>query len=263
MAVVQMECADLHPLGADKDPFDGDSAGFCRQLSFKVQLFAGEDLQGLCCRVVVAAVIGKCFAGALRLKAHGVQIPGIGPVHSPEKKRRSEQVKGDEEQGQQGLPATGQLQRWRLAQCSGAFPPQGCQQNQPAGADHRSEIVVSVDQVEAEKVPVERGNNIDAVAPFILQGIEEQVEEAVAAKQGKDQSAAPGKKTECRRYQQAVDQARLSCNIKTQGKRLKEIGGLKQMKHDPRHIRQDTADKNPWKIFRPLPGWRALQCDVA
>ena len=246
MAVVQMECADPHPFGADKDPLDRDAAGFCWQLSFEMQLLAGEDPQGLCCRVVAAAVIGNCFAGALRPETHGVQIPGVGLVHSSEKDRWGEQVQGGEEQGQQGLPAPGALQRWRLAQCSGAFPPQGRQQNQPAGGDHSGEIVVSVDQIKAEKVPVEWGKNIDAVAPFILQGIEEQVEEAVAAKQGKDHSAAPGKKTECRREQQTVCKARLGGDVKTQGKRLKEIGGLKQVKHDPRHIRQDTAEKNPW-----------------
>ena len=93
--------------------------------------------------------------------------------------------------------------------------------------------------------PRERDDKMHTVAPFYLQGIEYEMDKAVACKYHQYLAGLLGAAGQGRRQEKAEQEAGLSCTVETQVVRVKHFQWQEACQNDPRQIGKDAGNNYP------------------
>lgn len=167
----------------------GNPTRFFRLAADYLDVLAGECFQDVPVGKIVNAVKFNGLAGALLLHAQGVNVVSIGVFQLVEKEHRSQQVEADKQTADARPYPAADLQGDTCMDTALPLFQDGEKTDDGEGEDER---MFRPDGAFVQQRPGKRSNNVDAVAPFHLNGVEHEMEQAVAAKYHEDPAALPG-----------------------------------------------------------------------
>jgi len=131
--------------------------------------------------------------------------------------------------------------------CGQSFPGKDKKSKTEQG-ESQSDRVFRPDYIDMEHGPGKRGKQVHTVAPFDLQGVEQQVEKTVAAEEGKHPAGLPGQTCQSGRQEKTEEKTCLGRAVEPQIVWIEQIESDKAFEHNPGKIGDDTGNDHPAEV---------------
>jgi len=226
-------------------PFYGDKAILRHSTPLKPDPFSVQEQDR-----VVLAVEGRpvkfniAARSLLHIEQGGSKVIVLLPGTVTEERRQGEI--GGQQQNGRCVPAAGNGEEDLFVPILCAEVNQG---QDPEQGEEDGKRVVRPEQAEVGHLPAEGREEVYPVRPFDLHGVQEQVQKAVQGQEQEDPAAVTGQQGNGAGEQKAAEQGCLDDGIKTKSKRVdREVQGKENPLHDPGHIRNDAAHRDPFDV---------------